>query len=143
MQQTPSPGQELTFFEYLRWMMIVGTQFEFSNPYLAKIAYRAVFDDVPLPDDTLQLIRNGTLDFFQQQIQQAIQNGTIKPDIEPSIAAFVCNTVFTNLGQYIMEQNNILPKELLDQGAQAFQNTNAQNAMNQVIDILEHGLSAK
>lgn len=140
MNQAPPPEQELDTFEYLRWLMNAGTQFEFSSPQLARIGYRAVFDDVPLPEETLKVIRGGTKDFFFQQVQQGIQQGYIKADIDPNIAAFIFNAVFTNLGQYLMERFEIQPDDLLQKGGQAFNQNTAQKAMNQVINILEHGL---
>lgn len=140
MNQSPPPGQEMDIFEYLRWLMQVGAQFEFSSPHLARIGYRAVFDDVPLPEETLKVIRGGAKDFFFQQVQQGIQKGYIKADIDPNIAAFIFNAVFTNLGQYLMERFEIQPDNLLKEGGQAFNQNTTQEAMNQVINILEHGL---
>jgi TetR/AcrR family transcriptional regulator len=140
MSQSPPPGEEMDLFDTLRWLLDAGINFEFSNPRLAKIGYRAVFDDVPLPEESMQLLRSSGSEYFRQQIRHGIQRGSIKPDIDPDLAAFIFNIIFTNLGQYLMERLDISADQLLANGTHSFDQAPARKAMNQVIKILEDGL---
>lgn len=141
MQTSPPPEEQMDIFTTLRWLMNAGLSFEFSNPRLTKISYRAVFDDVPLPEETLALIRQGSKGYFAQMIQQGIQDGTIRPDIDPDVAAFTFDAIFTNLGKYLMERLEIAPDSLLENRTQAFNREDARQAMNAVVSILEKGLT--
>ena len=139
MQQVDSPDQPKDIFDNLRWLLNIGVSFEFSNPRLAQISYRAVFGDVPLPAETLALIREGGTAYFRQTVQQGIEAGTVREDIDPETAAFVFNTIFTNLGQYLIQSYQVDPTELKDSRTQAFAQEQIKAVMNQVIDVLENG----
>lgn len=134
----PPPGGNI--FQHLRWMVDVGLNFEFSNPRLAQISYRALYDDVPLPDETLATIRKGSLAYFSTLVERGIQTGDIDPDIEPGVAAFLFNAIFTNLGEFIMDRQDITPEDLLHKGAKSLDSTEFQRIMDQVMTILERAL---
>lgn len=129
-------------FTTLRWMMDAGTRFEFSNPLYAQIGYRAVFDDVPLPDETKALLESGTRPFFESAIQAGIADGSLRSDLDPQWAAFILDAIFNNLGRRIMESFNITPQELAQQGAASFSDANIQTALEAVISTLEKGFKA-
>jgi AcrR family transcriptional regulator len=140
LRQIPAPQEVLDIFAYLRWLLDAGLQFEFSNPRLAKISYRAVFDDVPLPEATLGLIRQSGMVYFRQLLQQGLEAGDVRTTADPEVAAFIFNVIFTNLGQYLMERFDIDPAQLLMDGPQAFDRSAARQSLTQVINILEYGL---
>ena len=143
LRTSPPPDQQMDLFATLRWLLESGTSFEFSNPRLARLSYRAVIEDVPLPDEILTLIRQGSKSYFVQMVQQGIQDGTIRPDVDPDAAAFTFDVIFTNLGKYLMERYQIAPDSLLEQTGQVFNRDDARQAMDEVLGILEHGLRPK
>ena len=106
-RQSPPPDTTPGVFHTLRWLLKAGVGFEFSNPWLSQISYRAVLDDVPLPEETEALIRSGSMQYFNQLVQKGMKEGDIAPDIDPGVAAFAFNAVFMNLGSYIMERLKI------------------------------------
>ena len=59
LHQSPPPDAVNGIFDTLRWLLKAGVRFEFSKPQLSRISHRAVFDDVPLPEETNALIRFG------------------------------------------------------------------------------------
>ena len=126
-------------FDYLRWLYAVGVQFEFSNPRLAQIGYRAIYGDAPLPTETRKVLEEGGLAFFKSLVHQGIDTGAIRPDVDPDLAAFIFNTVFTNLGAYMVERLALDPKALLKQ-LDAAETPAAERIYSEVIDILEQGL---
>lgn len=140
MRQLPPPGQDLDIFATLRWLLDAGTRFEFSSPRLARIGYRAVFDDVPLPDETLALVRQGSQAYFRQLIEQGIAAGVVNPHIDPEIAAFIYSVVFANLGQYLLQRFAIAPQDLLEARGQPFAQEALRTALQQTLAVLEFGL---
>lgn len=140
MQSIEPADEQLDLFGTLRWMLDVGVRFEFSNPRLSQISYRAVFGDAPLPDETLTMIRDGGLVYFLMMVSQGIESGVIRDDIDPDTAAFLLNTIFSNLGQYLLQRYQVDAETLLDDGALIFDQEQLRTVMNQVIDTLEFGL---
>ncbi len=143
LRQTPPSEHSLDLFSQLRWLLGVGMQYQFSNPRLAQIGYKALFDDVPLPDETLQVIRHGSYTYFQQMVQAGIAGGTLDPQIDAGTAAFLLNVTFTELGQYLIERFQISPEHLLTDGAALFQHDEIRRTIDQVITVLEQGLCKK
>lgn len=142
LQQTPPPATPADLFSHLRWLLQAGLQFQFSNPQLAQIGYKAIFDDAPLPAETLQLIRRGSYTYFLQLVQQGLAAGDLNPDIHPHHAAFLLNAVFTNLGHYLLEHFAIAPAALLSEGGRAFEPAAIRQAIEHVISLLESGLKS-
>ncbi|WP_028457069.1 TetR/AcrR family transcriptional regulator [Chloroflexus sp. Y-396-1] len=139
LRQTP-PSPDTDIFTYLRWLLDVGVQFQFHNPRLAQIAYRAIYDDVPLPTETMQVIRQGSYAYFKQLIAQGIAEGSINPAIDSETAAFMLNVVFTELGKYLIERFTVDPASLFQEGATVLLQPDLRRVIEQVIDILERGM---
>jgi TetR/AcrR family transcriptional regulator len=107
VSQTPPPDPEMGIFTFLRWLGRAGVDFEFSNPLLGKIVYRALYDDVPLPEETLTVIRSGGEEFFRELVQKGIAQGDIQPEIDPDVAAYIFNSVVINFGKYMADRLEI------------------------------------
>ncbi|MBI9047068.1 MAG: TetR/AcrR family transcriptional regulator [Anaerolineaceae bacterium] len=135
----PPPDPDMDLFALLRWMLDIGTQFEFSSRRLSQIIYRAVIEEVPLPDETNALIKQGSQDYFKQMISDGISKGDINPEIDPDVGAFIFNAIFTNLGTHLLEQYTEGPEVLLENNLEVFKSEAIQHVFDQVIHILEHG----
>lgn len=142
MRQIP-PDDVSDLFGKLRWLLSAGMRFQFTSPRLAKIGYKAIFDDVPLPEESMQAIRQGSFAYFRQMVGEEIEAGGIDEDTDPDIAAFMLNAVFVDLGRYLMERYSISPEQLLTQAGQPFEQEEIQRTIEQVISILETGLKKK
>lgn len=141
--QAHDPPQEMDVFAYLRWLISVGLSFEFANPRLAQIGYRALYGDAPLPEETKAVIEEGMMGYFRQLVQQGREQGAIDLDIDPDVAAFMFNAVFTNLGDYLLKRLKILPETLLVKKGGGFADPDASKVFDQILHILESGLGAK
>ncbi len=137
--KNPPPDPEMDVFAYLRWMYTVGVRFEFRNPRMAAIGYRALYGDAPLPEETLAILRGGSLRFFSELAAKGQAKGHIRPEIDPELAAFIFNAVFTQLGDYIMQRIGIDPHSLAaDTGA--LDSPESRALFNRVVDTLESGM---
>lgn len=137
------PSADMDVFSYIRWLLRVGLDFEFANPKLAQIGYRAVYGDAPLPTDTREVIEEGSMQYFRQLVGQGVEQGVIDPEIDVNVAAFMFNVVFTNLGDFIMKQQTMVPEDLLEKRGQAFASTEVENMFEQVLQILQSGMGKK
>ncbi len=79
-RNAPPPDPATGFFGMLRWMFHQGFDFEFSNPRLAQVGYRAVYGDAPLPEETAAVLRGSNVGFFQPMVEAGMAAGDIDPD---------------------------------------------------------------
>ena len=140
LAENPPPEDAAGTFEYLRWLYAVGVRFEFANPRLAQIAYRAVFGDAPLPSETRRVLEESSQGFFRDLVRRGQAEGHLRPEIDPDLAAFVFNTVFTNLGGYLLDRLDLDPQDLRKQ-LDRQNNPEAERLFSAVIDLLEHGMA--
>lgn len=143
LQENPPPDTEMDVFASIHWLLQAGLSFEFANPQLAQIGYRAIYGDAPLPTDTRAVMEEGGRRYFQQIVQQGIAQGVIDPEIDPDVAAFMFNIVFTNLGDFILKRQAITPEHLLTDSSRAFAVPAVKKMFEQVLHILQFGMRKK
>jgi AcrR family transcriptional regulator len=139
--ESNQPTELMEVFAFLRWIITLGMRFEFSNPQLAQIGYRAVYGDAPLPAETKTVIESGMTDYFRQLLAQGQERNELKPDIDLDVAVFMFNAVFSNLGDFLLKRQSVAPDALLgEQGALAGSETEV--VLDQVFEILREGMGA-
>lgn len=142
LQSIEPPDPQMSIFAYMRWMVSANTHFELSHPRLGQVVYRALFGDLPFHDETIAQMKAGPMEYFKTLVQQGIANGHIVSDIDPEVAAFVFNSVFTELGKFIFQRTGIEPITP-DDGREALHTTIAEQTFDHVIRILEHGMGTR
>ena len=139
MSSFQPPEDDAGLFDVLRQMIEAGLEFEFSNPRLGRIGYRATMDDVPLPEETRALINQSGSSYFTSLLETGISEGTIDPALDSEVGAFIFNTVFSNLGEFILEHYQLAPEQLMEEGPSIFSSSEIKNTIHQTLDILEKG----
>ena len=135
------PDPQMDIFAYLQWLIQAGVQFEFRHPRLSQIGYRAVKSGT-LPEKFRNQAADTANTFFTQLVAQGIEQGNIDPAIDADVAAFIFNTIFTELGGYMM--NRLEPDEpYLDDGRSLFDSPAAEAIFDQVLRILQSGMRAE
>jgi TetR/AcrR family transcriptional regulator len=142
MSQTRMPQPDMGVFAFIRWLLHTGVDFQFSNPKLARIGYRALYDDVPLPDETQALIKQGGLVYFRQLVAGGMARGELDRALDPDVAAFIFNAVFTELGDYVLSRMDIDVERLLDGDMSIMATDESQAIFDAVLTILQRGMAA-
>jgi TetR/AcrR family transcriptional regulator len=142
MSQTRMPQPDMGVFAFIRWLLHTGVDFQFSNPKLARIGYRALYDDVPLPDETQALIKQGGLVYFRQLVAGGMARGELDRALDPDVAAFIFNAVFTELGDYMLSRMDIDVERLLDGDMSIMATDESQAIFDAVLTILQRGMAA-
>ena len=78
----PPPDDDSSVFDWLRYMFDAGLNFEFSNPQLARIGYRALYEDDVLPPEFQTAVQAGGTAFFGPLVEQGVARGDIDPDLD-------------------------------------------------------------
>lgn len=142
LEQKSPPDPNMNLFDFLRWAIHEGAQFEFSNPLLAKVAARALFSDRPLGDSPFEQLQTMVKAYYQGLVQLGKAQGVIREDLDDDMVAFLLSTIFNNFGKYILDRNQIDANELA-QGAFDYRSIQMKDQTNQLIDILQNGLTPK
>jgi len=138
----PPPDPNMNVFDYLRWLIQMGTQFELSNPKLAQVAYRALFTDRPFGDEPFVQLRRSVLDYYASLVQMGKQQGVIDPEIDQALAVFLFSSIFNEFGRFLIERLQVDVTDLAS-GTVRYQELPIDAIVAEVIDILRRGLAPR
>lgn len=136
------PPSDMNVFAYLRWLALEGVRFELAHPRLAQIGYRAVSGGGYPPEFIAEATEQG-MTFFRQLVALGKSQGDIAPEIDEDLAAFLFNTVFVELGQYIVRR---FPEHFASVAPGTgtvrafFESEQVQQVFDETITILEFGM---
>ncbi len=136
------PDPEMNIFTYLRWLIQAGVHFEFSNPKLSQIGYRAVKNG-SLPDEYMEQAVANTKTFFTQLVTQGKAGGDIDSTIDADVASFIFSAIFTELGGYMMDRLGSDDTLLNGDGRTPFDSAAAEAIFEQVLRILQSGMGVE
>lgn len=137
----PPPDPQMDIFAYLNWLMREGLRFEFAHPRLSQVGYRAITGS-GYPPGFIKGFKEQGMAYFRQLVALGKAQGVITPHIDDDLAAFLFNTIFTELGQYILRRYpDQAPQAPGDAGQfQAFFETRqVQDLLTQTVAFLERG----
>lgn len=140
LRNASPPDATASFFDTLRWLFHVGFDFEFSNPRLAQIGYRAVYGDAPLPEETAALLRGSNTGFFRPLVERGMARGEIDPQLDPELVAMMVYGLMSQLGDFLLKRFELKPETLLAGGARQLDQPGYWDVINGMITILENGL---
>ena len=138
----PPPDPTAGLFTIMRWMVEMGTRFQFSNPKLVKVAYRALYSDVPFPEEVAERMQSASDDYMRQMIEMGVRSGSLDPQVNPEMATFVFSTVMSGLGDYLFRQGLIDSDVLEERGLVELVDVTT-DLLDDLFYILEHGMAAK
>ena len=113
------PDSSVGLFDRLRWMFRLQAQFELQHPRLAKVAYRALYRELPFRDEMLEGLCAYGRAAYCEMIEHGICEGSIRPDIDPDIATYMLSTLFGELSRYLtsslqLDETQMLTRKLSD-----------------------------
>lgn len=138
----PPPDPQMDIFQYLHWLMREGLRFEFAHPRLAQVAYRAMTGS-GYPPAFIEQFKAQGMAYFRQLVALGKEQGVIQPDIDNDLAAFLFNTIFTELGQYMLARFKERAPERpggTEQFRAFFEEETVQELFSQTVVFLERGL---
>jgi AcrR family transcriptional regulator len=132
------PDPQTGIFEYMRRLAEIGVEFELAYPRLSKLGYRAAAGNA-LPAGFEERMQQDTLAFFRRLLAQGKAQGSIAPEIDEDLAAFMLNSLFGELGRYLMQRAEAAGLRPGENGNSLFAEPQIQALLNQTFDILEKG----
>ena len=130
----------LKTFDYLCWMIQASVQFEFQYPRMARIAYRAFVEEIPFPQEAVELTNQGGAHFFKYLIAQGILHDDVAPWVDTDMAAFLLRTVYNQFGHYLVSRLKLTAADISEGAFDVFENEDAQQFFSNLMDLLEAGM---
>ncbi|MFH1446805.1 MAG: TetR/AcrR family transcriptional regulator [Chloroflexota bacterium] len=141
VSQLKPAENSLKTFDYLRWMIQASVQFELQYPRLAKIAYRALVDEIPFSEEAEELTNQGGAYLFNELIAQGILHEDVAPWVNTDMAAFLLRTIYNQFGHYLVSRLKLTSTDISEGTFSVFQNETAQYLFSDLMDLLEAGMS--
>lgn len=131
----------LDMFDYLRWMLQVSVLFEMRYPKLAKIAYRALVEDVPFADEAEKLAHRGGMFYFNDFLAQGILHDDVATWVDTDMAAFLLGAVYNQFGRYLLKRTSLSIEDFADGKLDIFKDQVVQDLFDNLMDIIMAGIA--
>jgi len=131
-------SREQNFFDRLRRVLEAGVRFIGSHPHLARIYYRLIYTgDSPDRHDILYQIQRESLHFIRSLVEQGIERGELRRDLDPEISAFF---IVTLLDRFLQVQHF----EFLDPTLKLSQKSSLQSSLwiDDITEIFRKGMAS-
>ena len=108
---TPKPKD---FFETLRWLLMISTQFSLQQPLLTQVINRAAYGDSPVKEIIQERAQTAANQYIHDLVNKGIAQGDLLPTIDPDLATFIIVTASDNLKYYIPQKLEIDTQKLAE-----------------------------
>jgi TetR/AcrR family transcriptional regulator len=138
LREVRDGSRDENFFERLRRVLEAGVRFISSHPQLARIYYRLIYaGDSPDRRDILYHIQRESLKFIQSLVEQGIDRGELRKDLDPQIAAFFLVTL---LDRFLQARHF----EFLDPTLSLSRMTSVQSgrSIDEIVQIFRKGMAS-
>ncbi len=127
-------SRHMDAFEYFRWMVKTGMEFNSVYPRLVQAISRVMFNE-GLYYQNFANIRERSTQGLRALIRQAIQNGEIDPSVDVDLAVMIMETWSNTISSYIlnegMKQQDIV---------QWVRSAETQEKIDKLLYVMEYGL---
>jgi TetR/AcrR family transcriptional regulator len=143
LKERKPPDLNMGMFAYIEYLVAIGVEFQFAQPQLNMVAYRALYGTMPFRDESLQRFKEAASGFYLQLVDMGIAQGDICPQVNREAAAFVLSAVFNDFGNYFFRKIDIDPHVLVERKLSIEEQQLMLTAMNEVMAILKGGIGCK
>jgi AcrR family transcriptional regulator len=143
LQREAPPDPDLPFFPFLRRQMQASVAVGMADPRLAKLMYRAYYDELPFREAALAGLRETGRGYLEDLIRRGIARGDLDPALDPGLAAFVIQTLSGELGPYLLARLGLDSRQTTWDGFTALQTPELERIFDALIALLEHGLGKR
>jgi TetR/AcrR family transcriptional regulator len=143
LKERQQPDQKMGMFAYIEYLVVTGVEFQFAQPRLNMVAYRALYGTMPFRDESLQRFKEAAAGFYRQLVDMGIAQGDICPQVNREAAAFVLAAVFNDFGNYFFRKVGIDPHVLVERKLSAEEQQLMIDTMGEVMEILKAGIGCK
>jgi AcrR family transcriptional regulator len=117
---------ELSFFTFLEKLYKGGIEFAKENPRLISMGKNLMNNNCEVCKKIREQQKPQSENFFKNILEQAIEAGDVKEDIDPELTAKFLTSINYSLSDFIYTEDGL--------------NENVMDTINELIDIIENGI---
>lgn len=129
------PSTNMDTFQYFRWMIKTGMDFNTSHPRLTQAISRVMFGEGMYYGNTFADIREKTSQALRMMIKQAMERGEVDPSVDVELAVMVMETWSNAISTYIMNEG-LKQKDIM----KWVRSTKTQEKIDKLLYVMEYGL---
>ncbi len=129
------PSPNLDTFEYFRWMIKTGMEFNSTHPRLAQAVSRVLMVEGMYYGKNFDEYRQMTLDALSAMIQRAIENGEMDSSVDVELAVMIMDTWSNAISAYIIKEG-MKRKDVM----KWLRSAKTQETIDKMLYVMEYGL---
>ncbi len=129
------PSSNLDTFEYFRWLIKTGMEFNSAYPRLVQAISRVLLAEGLYYGKDFAVYRQMSTDGITLMIQQAMENGEVDPSVDVELAVIIMETWTQVISSYILNEG-IKQKDTM----KWLRSAKTQEKIDKFLYVLEYGL---
>lgn len=129
------PSTNMDTFQYFRWMMKEGMEFNTSNPHLTLAISRVMIGEGMYYGNTFAENRQRSLQALRTMIEGAIEKGEVDPSVDVDLAVMIMETWSNAISNYVMNES-VKQKDLM----KWIRSADVQERIEKMLYVMEYGL---
>jgi len=129
------PSTNMDTFQYFRWMIKTGMEFNTSHPRLTQAISRVMFGEGMYFGNTFADNRKRTIQGLKVMIEQAIEQGEVDPSVDVELAVMVMETWSNAISSYVMNEG-MKHKDIM----KWMRSAKTQEMIDKMLYVMEYGL---
>lgn len=128
------PSMHMDAFQYFRWMIKTGMEFDSAYPRLAQAISRVMFNE-GMYYRNFANIRERSRQGLRAMLMQAIQNGEVDPSVDADLAVMIMETWSNAISNYILNEGG-KQKDIM----KWVRSAKTQETIDKMLYVMEYGL---
>ena len=129
------PSTNMDTFEYFRWMIKTGMEFNTTHPLLTQAISRVMFGEGLYYGNTFADVRARTSQGLKMMIKQAIEHGEVDPSVDVDLAVMIMETWSNAISSYILNEG-MKQKDIM----KWVRSAKVQERIDKMLYVMEYGL---
>jgi len=129
------PSSNMDTFEYFRWLIKAGMEFNSAYPRLTQALSRVLLAEGLYYGKDLAEYRQMTTDAFAAMIKQAMKRGEVDPSVDVELAVMVMDTWANAISAYILNEG-MKQKDIM----KWVRSAKTQERIDKLLYVMEYGL---
>ena len=129
------PSMNMDTFEYFRWMIKIGMEFNTSQPRMTQAVSRVLLGEGLYYGNMFADIREKTSQGLRSMIEQAAARGEVDPSVDVDLAVMVMETWSNAISTYIL-QEGMKQKDIM----KWVRSAKVQEKIDKLLYVMEYGL---
>lgn len=128
------PSMRMDTFQYFRWMIKTGMEFNSAYPRMAQAISRVMFVE-GLYYQNFANIRERSVQGLRTMLQQAIKSGEVDPSVDVELAVMIMETWSNAISAYILKEG-MKQKDIM----KWVRSKKTQETIDKLLYVMEYGL---